>query len=144
MTIENIPTFGSQESGVTYVDRPGAYAFLLNKHFELAILQTKYGTFLPGGGLDPGESEIVGLSRELHEEMGVKLLTAEIVCRSAQFLYSRHYKQHFRKIGSFYRVELAQPIRLKLEKDHELLWVDQRHAGLELSEESQRWAVERI
>ncbi len=142
--IAKTPIFGTPEPGANYVDRPGAYAFLFNKHFELAILQTTFGTFLPGGGLDPGENDLAGLTRELQEEMGVKLQSAELVCRAGQYLYSRHYQKHFKKIGAFYRVQLAQPIRLKMQKDHELLWIDKRQAGLELSEEFQRWAIERI
>lgn len=107
-------------------------------------MQTTFGTFLPGGGLDPGESEMDGLKRELWEEMGVKVQSATFVCKSAQYLFSRHYQKHFRKVGSFYLVELAQPILLRMEREHELLWLDKRQAALELSEEFQRWALEKI
>lgn len=140
--MSEIPTFGIQEPGVNYIDRPGAYAFLVNKHNELAVMQTHWGTFLPGGGIDPGETEVLGLSRELREEMGVKLLKADLVCRANQYLFSRHYQTHFLKKGAFFRVEIAQPILLKLQKDHELLWMDRRQAGMELNEEYQRWALE--
>lgn len=139
-----VPEFGTKEPGVTYVDRPGAYGFLQNKHRELAIIQTSFGTFLPGGGLDPGESQMDGLKRELFEEMGVKVQSAEFVCSSIQYLYSRHYGQHFKKIGSFYLVEVGQPILLKMQPEHDLLWMDQRQAALELSEAFQRWAIEKV
>lgn len=138
------PIFGDAKAGVQYEDRPGAYAFMFNKHDELAILQMNWGTFLPGGGVDPGETELVALARELREEMGVVMLRADFLCRSGQYLFSRHYQKHFRKIGSFYRVEVEQPIRLKMQDGHELLWMDRRQAGLELSEEFQRWALERL
>lgn len=117
---------------------------MLNKHDELAIISTGWGAFLPGGGLDPGENEITGLGRELREEMGVVLLKAEFMCRAGQYLYSRHYQKHFRKIGAFYRVDVEQPIRLRMQDGHELLWMDRRQAGLELSEEFQRWALEKL
>jgi 8-oxo-dGTP diphosphatase len=117
---------------------------MFNKHDELAVLQMSWGMFLPGGGVDPGETDLVGLARELREEMGVVLLKAEFLCRSGQLLFSRHYQTHFRKIGSFYRVEVEQPIRLKMQDGHELLWMDRRQASLELSEEFQRWALERL
>jgi len=141
---ETVPTFGTPEPGQQYTDRPGAYAFMFNKHNELAVLQTSWGSFLPGGGLEPGEAEVAGLTRELREEMGVKLQTAELVCRANQYLFSRHYQKHFLKIGSFYRVEVVQPILLKMQKDHELLWMDRRQAGMELNEEFQRWALEQL
>lgn len=136
--------FGVPEQGVTYTDRPGAYAFLRNKHDELAILKTTFGTHLPGGGIEPGESELDGLSRELYEEIGVRVKSAELVCQGGQYLFSRHYQKHFRKIGFFYRVELASPILIKMQADHELLWMDSRQAGLELSEELQRWAIAQL
>lgn len=142
--MSDIPEFGDRDPGVKYIDRPGAYGFLFNKHQELAVIQTSWGLFLPGGGLDEGENERVGLERELFEEMGIKVQSAELVCRAAQYLFSRHYQKHFRKIGAFYLVEVAQPILLKMEDEHELLWMDKRQASLELSEEFQRWALEKI
>lgn len=139
-----IPEFGECEPGAQYVDRPGAYAFLHNKHRELAVIQTSWGLFLPGGGIDPGESELEGLKRELFEEMGIKVQSAELVCQACQYLFSRHYQKHFKKIGYFYVVEVAQPVLLKMEAEHELFWMDKRQAALELSEEFQRWALEKI
>lgn len=140
----DLPTFGKPEPGIQYMDRPGAYGFLVNKNNELAVLATKWGVFLPGGGLDPGETDLSALKRELVEEMNVEILSAEFVCRAAQYLFSRHYQRHFRKIGSFYRVEAVEPIRLKMQQDHELLWMDKRRASLEISEEYQRWALSQI
>lgn len=139
-----VPEFGTREPGRTYTDRPGSYAFLFNKHHELAVISTGWGTFLPGGGLDPGENDIEGLKRELFEEMGLKVQNATFVCKAIQYLFSRHYQQHFKKIGSFFVVDVAQPVLLKMEKDHELFWMDKRQAALELSEEFQRWALEKL
>src|SRR5438093_1030742 len=99
--MSEIPTFGKADPGVQYIDRPGAYAYMTNKHNELALLQTSWGTFLPGGGMDPGETEIAALTRELFEEMGVKVVKADLVCRANQYLFSRHYQKHFRKMGAF-------------------------------------------
>lgn len=140
----DIPEFGERLAGVQYKDRPGAYAFLFNEHNELAVIQTSWGVFLPGGGLDAGETQLDGLKREVFEEMGLTVVSADLVCRSVQYLFSRHYQQHFKKIGSFFLVDVAQPMLLKMEKDHELLWLDKRQVALELSEEYQRWALTRI
>ena len=48
--------FGTPLTGMTYVDRPGAYAFLRSPdRSRLAVIATPHGLFLPGGGLDPGD-----------------------------------------------------------------------------------------
>jgi hypothetical protein len=47
-------------------------------------------------------------------------------------------------VGFFFSVELASPILIKMQAEHELLWMDSRQAGLELSEEFQRWAITQL
>ena len=140
----SIPTFGEPEDGVSYLNRPCAYGFLFNKHDELAVIETSFSCSLPGGGIEGDETEELALKMELNEEMGVRLQSAELVCRANQYLYSRYYQKHFLKVGSFYRVESATPILVKMQADHELLWMDPRQAKLDLSSEFQRWALTQL
>ena len=135
-------TFGQVLPGVTYVDRPGAYGFLLNDLGELAIIRTSMGLFLPGGGLDPGEDELTALARELREEICFELTRADFVLSASQYHWSAFYKQHFKKIGSFYRVEAHALPGGDCADGHELVWIPVDRARVELSQEFQRWAVE--
>ncbi|NJM09671.1 MAG: NUDIX domain-containing protein [Bdellovibrionaceae bacterium] len=137
-----IKCFGQILPGVNYLDRPGAYAFLLNPNRELAVIQTSYGMFLPGGGLDPGEDDLTGLQRELREEIGYELVDAGFLMRAAQYHWSEHYQSYFKKIGGFYEVVATPPPGEQCADGHALLWLPLERAAWELSQEFQRWAAE--
>lgn len=60
---------------------------LINSHNEVLISNRRQNTHLaglwefPGGKLEPGESRLQGLSRELHEELGIKVAQAVALIR---------------------------------------------------------------
>ena len=135
------PVFGKVLPGVTYVKRQGAYGILFNEKTQLAIVQTPMGLFLPGGGVETGESIESGLHREFLEEIGYQVLTAELYAEASQFHWSEFYRQHFKKVGSFFKVD-AMPIPGAInQKDHKLIWLASADASRLLSQEFQRWAV---
>lgn len=56
--------------------RVSVKAFIKNQDGKVLVVKENQDTWsLPGGGLDHGEEPLVGLARELHEEIGI---TAEI------------------------------------------------------------------
>lgn len=138
-----VATFGRRLAHVDYQDRPGAYAFLRDDGgHALAVVETPSGLFLPGGGLDPGESPEIGLARELREEIGYELITSEFVVTAEQFHRSDFYQAYFRKIGSFYRVTARAPAVETLQAEHKLIWMSKADAERRLSQEFQRWAAQ--
>ncbi len=137
----DLKTFGTILPGITYVERPGAYAFIKNDRQEIAVVKTNFGSFLPGGGLDPGEDELTGLDRELREEIGYEIINSIYLMRAAQYHWSEFYKSHFKKIGAFFEVEAKAPQTNMCAPDHDLIWVPLKRAGAELSQEFQRWAA---
>jgi 8-oxo-dGTP pyrophosphatase MutT (NUDIX family) len=139
--ILGIKTFGKILPGITYLERPGAYAFIRNNHLQLAVVKTGFGLFLPGGGLDPGEDELAGLNRELREEIGYEIIDAVFLMRAAQYHWSEFYKNHFKKIGSFFTVNAKAPATNMCASDHELIWLPTEQAAAQLSQEFQRWAT---
>ena len=44
---DTIPEFGVRVSGVTYRDRPGAYAVILGRESRFAFVRGKAGSFYP-------------------------------------------------------------------------------------------------
>jgi 8-oxo-dGTP diphosphatase len=137
----NIPTFGRPLPGITYTDRPGAYAFFFNPQGELAIIETSMGWFLPGGGVEAGESEEEALRRELIEEIGWELNALKFLRQAVQFHWSAYYQKHFKKIGSFYLAEARPAAGSKAHPDHHLRWLPPVQAERKLTQEFQRWAV---
>lgn len=137
----SIPCFGVCKPGVNYVERPGAYAFIVNTLGELAVVQTSYGYYLPGGGLDPGEDELTGLKREIDEEIGYELLTADLVTRASQYHWSDHYGEHFKKVGAFFECTARAPATPRFQFEHDLVWWPAPKAERQLNQEFQRWAV---
>jgi 8-oxo-dGTP diphosphatase len=135
------PVFGKADPSINYVERPGAYALLYNPAGELAIIQTSFGLFLPGGGLDPTETEEQALKREVHEEIGYRVTTLRYFTEASQFHWSEFYQKYFKKIGTFFLVEATPPARQTLQAEHTLLWKNPLVASKSLSQEFQRWAV---
>lgn len=136
-----IKTFGQVLPGVTYVERPGAYGFIMNDLREIAVVKTSFGMFLPGGGIDPGEDELTALARELKEEIGYRVIKATYLMRASQYHWSEFYKSHFKKIGMFFEVEGQAPAKETCAPGHSLFWVNVERAASELSQEFQRWAT---
>lgn len=67
-----IPRFGPPPGRRAYRLRPGAYALLIRGDFALLTFQQapEPEFQLPGGGIDPGESQLPALYREVREETG--------------------------------------------------------------------------
>ncbi|MBX3021675.1 MAG: NUDIX domain-containing protein [Bdellovibrionales bacterium] len=139
--MSSIREFGNRVAGITYVERPGSYAFLFNSDKNLAVISTGFGLFLPGGGNEPGEDALTALKREIFEEIAYTVTSAHVLGQAAQFHWSSFYQQHFRKVGTFFLAEATAPATPRLQKDHTLQWLTQPEAARLLTQEFQRWAT---
>lgn len=94
--------------GQTYTRRPGAYAILpLEKKLLLTHQSDPEPEFqLPGGGIDPGESPIRALHREVLEETGWRISGARRLGAYKRFVYMPEYDLWAEKICHIY---LAYP-----------------------------------
>lgn len=134
--------FGEKREGYTYTDRPGAYAIIFNSKQEIAVVETPTGFFLPGGGIEKGESPEQALRRENQEEIGMKTKILKNIGQASQYLYSKIEKRAFNKIGHFYLAELIGPPGEATETEHWLVWLTLEEAMIKLNHEFQRFMIQ--
>jgi len=105
------PRYGEpREAGRVYRRRPGAYAILLRDARLLLTHQSApQDEFqLPGGGIDPGESPLRALHREVLEETGWRIAPQRRLGAFRRFVYMPEYDLWAEKVCIIY---LAFPVR---------------------------------
>lgn len=130
----------------TYIRRPGAYV-LLPRDGKL-LLTCQYepepDLQLPGGGIDPGESPIPALHREVLEETGWAISSPKWFGAFRRFVYMPEYDLWAEKICNIY---LAQPLFCRgdpIEPDHMAVWMDIDTAKHQLGNAGDRHFAHRL
>lgn len=140
--MSTIPVFGARVDGQTYIHRPSAYALVRNSRREFAVARTPVAHYLPGGGIDPGETPEQAVQREGREECGFVLELRGLLGRAIEICYSVEERQYFEKDSYFIEADVVGQVT-PTELDHELLWLSAEDAIAKLTHESHRWAVRR-
>jgi 8-oxo-dGTP diphosphatase len=122
-----IPRFGeTPDPRQTYRQRPGAYALLPRDGRLLVTCQ--YAPHpdlqLPGGGIDPGESPIPALHREVFEETGWKIAAPRRFGIFRRFTFMPEYDLWAEKICHIYVARPVLRMGPPAEAGHEALWMD--------------------
>lgn len=65
--------------------RVGVYAILVGKDGRAAIVKTKKGYFLLGGGLDDNETREECIKRECLEEVGMSVVVKNFICKGGKY-----------------------------------------------------------
>ena len=129
-------------AGAIYRRRPSAYAVVRNEIGDFAVVRTPVACYLPGGGMDPGETPEQTIVREGQEECGFVLQPRAQIGRAMEICYSSEEGEYFEKDSFFIEAEIVgqgPPTEL----DHELIWMRADAAREVLSHGSHRWAVQR-
>lgn len=137
-----VPIFGNRIPGKNYVHRPSAYALIRNASGEFAVARTPVASYLPGGGMEPGETPEQTIAREAREECGFVLEPGALLGRALEICYSSEEKQYFEKDSFFLEAEIVGHVP-PTELDHELLWLSVDDASAILKHGSHRWALQR-
>ncbi len=127
--------------GVAYRDRPGAYGVLLRDGDVLLAAQNG-ALLLPGGGIDPGESPVRALHREVYEETGWRIGALRRLTVFARFCWLPEYGYHARKVQHIYRARPIRPLGPPLEPDHIAVWMRAAQAVDRLAVEGEARALE--
>jgi len=137
--------FGVPEPGVIHTPRPAAFG-IAARDGRVALVRVRPDAGgdwldLPGGALDPGEDESAALVREFGEETGLRVTVGEPVVAFAQY-FLKSDGQAVNNQGHVYCVSVAgEDPALKIEADHELVWMDPAEALRRLRHDGHAWAV---
>jgi 8-oxo-dGTP diphosphatase len=137
-----IPVFGVRVQGCSYVVRPSAYAIVLNEFGRVAVVRAPEGCFLPGGGIENGETAEQTVEREAREECGLILAAGSVLDCAVDIVHSVRENTCFEKRSAFLQADLIA-IAVPQEPGHELIWLAHYVAMATLSHEGHRWAVAR-
>ena len=139
-----IKRFGDKpKPGVRYRRRPGVYAILPRNGQLLVTWQDDphFELQLPGGGVDPGESPIHALHREVMEETGWTIARPVRLGAFRRFTYMPEYDMWAEKLCTIYVARPARRIGPPVEQDHTPLWYSPARAAQELYNEGDRHFV---
>ncbi|WP_371224789.1 NUDIX hydrolase [Roseovarius sp. 2305UL8-3] len=114
----------SPKTGIRYQRRPGVYAILPRAGQLLLTYQgdPHFEVQLPGGGIDPGESPIHALHREVMEETGWTIGQPQRLGAFRRFTYMPEYDMWAEKLCTIYLARPALRIGPPTEPDHTPLW----------------------
>ena len=140
------PQFGRPEPGKVHRDRPAAFGLAL-RDARLALVRVSLADRpafldLPGGAIDPGEDAAGALVREFGEETGLVVGAGAEVCRASQYFLTGGDDAPVNNRCTFFEtlVRDADP-SLKVEHDHELVWITPDEALRSVRHDAHAWAI---
>lgn len=143
-TKKEIPTFGLKLEGMHYQNKPSVYAVVFDKRQQkyLTVRTNSQHFFLPGGGMEVGESPEQALHRELLEETGYTIRIEAPLGRSRQHLIAPNGEALLND-AFFYEVTLLELTQAAVEVDHHMTWLSIQDTD-KLFHAHQAWAVRKV
>ncbi len=135
----------SPRADITYRMRAGAYAILPLKDRFLLTMQMDgdFEVMLPGGGIDPGESAVRALHREVMEETGWRISAPWRLGAFRRFAYMPDYDLWAEKLCHVYVARPTRQVADPTEPDHVPLVVSGSEAVEMLGNDGDRMFMQR-
>ncbi len=135
--------FGDRSESERWVIRPSAYGLLEDAAGRVAVVRSRDGLFLPGGGIEGGESVADAIRREGLEECGLLLRPESWDMRAVQLAWSATEGAYFEKRSTFRACVIERSDASRRQPGHETLWLDFAAAAQALTHPSHGWVVAR-
>ena len=137
--------FGQPDPDVKYRDRPAAFG-VAERDGRIALARiTREGEApfcaLPGGAIDPSESDTRALAREFGEEVGLAVRAGEVLTFADQYAYTGDGDAVNNRCVFFAAVIEGYDRLLKIEDTHELVWLEPDEALRAVRFDSHAWAI---
>ncbi|WP_127848451.1 NUDIX hydrolase [Lacticaseibacillus hulanensis] len=137
------PVFGTKNPDYDYVERIGVYAVIPDASGRriLTLAAPNNAIFLPGGGVEPGETDEETLKRELLEEFGVAVTIGPKLGKAAEYFYSHHRETAYYHPATFYAASDIKQVANPLEDFNTLMMMPIDLALAQLKRPTHRYAV---
>lgn len=99
---EGLHVFGTQVDGQTYHARRAVYTVISDREGRVAAVRYCGNLFLPGGGIEAGESPEQALGRAVEEECAQRLHIAGKIGEALQYFYASSDDKYFAMHAIFY------------------------------------------
>ena len=137
--------FGARAPGFDYPDRPAAFG-VVSRDDQIAVVRiVRPGIApyfdLPGGALEPGEDDAAALVREFGEETALVVRPTRLLGRARQYLLKTDGAAANNLCALFSAEATGDDPALKIEADHELVWLKPLEALRRLRHDAHAWAV---
>lgn len=136
------PSFGDKKQHIKYISRPSSYAIIFKEDTsKIAVIQKGKRYFLPGGGIENGETKESCLHRELLEELGWEIEVQHYIGNAERYFYAEKEDIHYLNDSHFYICSKVPENHVPIEDDYILHWVSSSEAQQLLVHDHQQWAV---
>jgi 8-oxo-dGTP diphosphatase len=137
--------FGRREAGRDYRDRPAAFAVACKDgKIALALItrddEAPYHD-LPGGALEAAETAEQAMVREVGEETGLVVQPLRVLTHADQYLIKTDGEAANNRTTIFEAEVTGEDARLKIEPDHQLVWMAPDAALRSIRHDSHAWGI---
>ncbi len=128
-----------------YRDRPAVFA-VVERRGQLALICVSRENLppiydLPGGAIEPGESDARALAREVVEETGLIVTAGDELARADHYMVKADGEPVNNRCVLMTATAEGYDPASKVEDDHKLIWVSPDEALRLIRLDSQAWAI---
>ena len=138
----SLKVFGEKVDGQTYHDRRAVYVVIPDDVGRVATVVSSSGKlFLPGGGIEAGETPEQAIAREVEEECAQRLRIVRNLGEAFQYFYAPNDDAHFAMHAIFYEGRFLGETAGQAE--YTVFWVVPND-GADFFHACHVWAIQRV